>query len=93
MDIQSQGRWGEFTEKKYEMLRDTHTNKAPWTVIRSDDTHRARLNVMKVILDAVPYKSHDTELDFVPDPKIVISGAREIELMKAERLRSGKFTA
>jgi polyphosphate kinase 2 len=93
VDIQSQERWDEFTEKKYEMLRDTHTNKAPWTVIRSDDKHRARLNVMKVILDAVPYKNRDTELDFVPDPKIVISGAREIELMRADRLRSGKFTA
>ena len=93
VDIQAQERWDEFTEKKYEMLRDTHTNRAPWTVIRSDDKHRARLNVMKVILDAVPYKNRDTELDFVPDPKIVISGAREIELMRADRLRSGKFTA
>jgi hypothetical protein len=78
---------------KYKMLRDTHTNKAPWTVIRSDNKHRARLNVMKVILDAVPYKGRDPDLDYVPDPKIVISGAREIETMKADRLRSGKFTA
>jgi hypothetical protein len=51
------------------------------------------LNVVKVILNAVPYKNRDTELDFVPNPKIVISGAREIELMRADRLRSGKFTA
>ena len=93
VDIQAQGRWDEFTEMKYEMLRDTHTNKAPWTVIRSDDKHLARLKVMKVILDAVPYEGRDTELDFVPDPKIVISGARELEIMKADRLRSGKFTA
>lgn len=93
VDIQAQERWDEFTEMKYKMLRDTHTNKAPWTVVRSDDKHKARLNVMKVILDAVPYESRDTGLDFVPDPKIVISGAREIEIMKADRLRSGKFTA
>jgi len=93
VDIQAQERWDDFTEMKYKMLRDTHTNKAPWTVVRSDDKHRARLNVMKVILDAVPYEGRDTDLDFVPDPKIIISGAREIELMKADRLRSGKFTA
>jgi polyphosphate kinase 2 len=93
VDIQAQERWDEFTEMKYKMLRDTHTSKAPWTVVRSDDKHRARLNVMKVILDAVPYKGRDADLDFVPDPKIVISGAREIEMMKADRLRSGKFTA
>ena len=93
VDIQAQERWDEFTEMKYKMLRDTHTNTAPWTVVRSDDKHRARLNVMRVILDTVPYKGRDTDLDFVPDPEIVISGAREIEIMKADRLRSGKFTA
>jgi polyphosphate kinase 2 len=92
VDIQSQERWDDFTEMKYKMLRDTHTNTAPWTVIRSDDKHQARLNVMKVILDAVPYEGRDRDLDYVPDPKIVISGAREIEIMKADRLRSGKFT-
>jgi polyphosphate kinase 2 len=91
VDIQSQERWDDFTEKKYQMLRDTHTNKAPWTVIRSDNKQKARLNAMKVILDAVPYDNRDTSLDYVPDPKIVISGAREIELMKADRLRNGKF--
>ena len=91
VDIQSQGRWDDFTEKKYEMLRDTHTSKAPWTVIRSDNKHEARLNVIKVILDAVPYEGRDRSLDYVPDPAVVISGAREIELMRAERMRSGKF--
>jgi hypothetical protein len=93
VDIQAQERWDDFTEMKYKMLRDTHTNQAPWTVIRSDDKHLARLEVMKVVLDAVPYTGRDTSLGYVPDPKIVISGAREIELMKADRLRSGKFTA
>ena len=93
VDIQAQERWDEFTEMKYKMLRDTHTSKAPWTVIRSDDKHSARLNVMKVILDAVPYERRDMDLDFVPDPEIVISGAREIEMMRADRLRSGRFTA
>jgi hypothetical protein len=48
---------------------------------------------MKVILDAVPYKDRNADLDYVPAPKIVISGAREIEIMRADRLRSGRFTA
>jgi polyphosphate kinase 2 (PPK2 family) len=91
VDIQSQERWDEFTELKYKMLQDTHTSKAPWTVIRADDKHKARLNVMKVILNAVPYEDRDTDLDFVPNPKVVITGAREIEMMKADRLRSGRF--
>jgi hypothetical protein len=46
---------------------------------------------MKVILNSVPYERLDTELDFVPDPEIVISGSRELEKMEAQRLRGGKF--
>ncbi len=47
---------------------------------------------MKVILNSVPYERDESlGLDFVPDPDIVVSGSRELELMEAERLRSGKF--
>ncbi len=93
VDLQAQERWDDFTTQKYEMLKKTHTTHAPWTVIRSNDKHLARINAMKVILNAVPYDRSHTDLDFVPDPDIVLSGAREVELMEAERLRSGKFTA
>jgi polyphosphate kinase 2 (PPK2 family) len=93
IDLQAQDRWDEFTTMKFKMLKRTTNDEAPWTVIRSDDKHQARLNVMKVILDAVDYKGRDTSLDFVPDPEIVISGAREVELMKAQRIKSGRFLA
>ncbi|WP_457675550.1 polyphosphate kinase 2, partial [Thiolapillus sp.] len=92
VDLQAQERWDDFTTQKDEMLKKTHTTHAPWTVIRSNDKHLARINAMKVILNAVPYDRSHTDLDFVPDPDIVLSGAREVELMEAERLRSGKFT-
>ena len=46
---------------------------------------------MKVILNSIPYE-RGQDLDFVPDHEIVVSGAREIELMEAQRLREGKFT-
>ena len=91
IDVQAQERWDDFTNQKYEMLKKTHSSHAPWTVIRSNDKHLARLNAMKTILNSVPYQRHDPNLDFVPDHDIVISGAREVELMEAERLRSGKF--
>lgn len=93
VDVQAQERWDDFTNQKYEMLKRTHTNHAPWTVIRSNDKYLARLNAMKVILNSVPYDHGDTELNFVPDSNIVISGAREVEIMEAERLSSGKFCA
>ena len=93
VDVQAQERWDDFTTQKYEMLKRTHTNHAPWTVIRSNDKYLARLNAMKVILNSVPYDHGDSDLDFVPDPSIVISGAREVEIMEAERLQGGKFCA
>ncbi|MCP4042081.1 MAG: polyphosphate kinase 2 [Gammaproteobacteria bacterium] len=92
VDVQAQDRWDEFTKMKYEMLRQTHTASAPWTIIRSVDKYKARLNAMKVILNAVKYDNRDPEVDFVPDPQTVVSGAREMELMEAERLRTGRFT-
>ena len=91
VDVQAQERWADFTNQKYEMLKRTHTSHAPWTVIRSNDKFLARLNAMKAILNAVPYERGNRELDYVPDPEIVISGAREVENMEAERLRSGHF--
>ena len=91
VDLQAQERWDDFTNQKYEMLKRTHSTHAPWTVIRSNDKHAARLNAMRVILNSVPYERGDAEIDFVPDPKIVISGSREVEQMEAERIRRGKF--
>ena len=91
VDLQAQERWDDFTNQKYAMLKRTHTTHAPWTVIRSNDKHLARINAIKKILNSVPYERGNPALDFVPDPDVVISGAREVETMEAERLRSGKF--
>ncbi|MEE4218307.1 MAG: polyphosphate kinase 2 [Xanthomonadales bacterium] len=91
VDLQAQERWDDFTNQKYEMLKKTHSNHAPWTVIRSNNKHLARLNAMRVILNSVPYERANMDLDFVPDPNVVISGSREVEQMEAERIRRGKF--
>jgi polyphosphate kinase 2 len=91
IDVQAQDRWDEFTNQKYAMLKRTHTTHAPWTIIRSNDKHAARLNAIRVILNAVPYERLKPGLDFVPDPNVVISGSRELELMEAQRLQKGKF--
>jgi polyphosphate kinase 2 len=91
VDVQAQGLWDEFTERKYEMLERTHTSVTPWTIIRSGDKHLARLNAMKVMLGAVDYDDRDMSVDYVPDPEIVVSGSHEVELMEADRIRRGKF--
>lgn len=91
IDVQAQEHWDTFTDRKYQMLSQTHSNAAPWTIIRSANKHNARLNAMRVILDAVDYEHRNDDLEFVPDPAIVVSGAHEVELMEADRIRSGKF--
>jgi polyphosphate kinase 2 len=91
IDVQAQDRWDDFTNQKYDMLKNTNTTHAPWTIIRSNNKHLARLNAMKVILNSVPYERLNDDLDFVPDPEIVISGSRELESMEAQRLQRGKF--
>ena len=92
VDLQAQERWDDFTNQKYEMLKRTHSNHAPWTVIRSNNKHQARLNALRTILNSVPYERGNMDIDFVPNPDVVISGSREVEQMEAERIRRGKFT-
>jgi len=91
IDMQAQDRWDDFTNTKYEMIKRTHTHNAPWRIIRSNDKQKARLEAIKVILNSIDYANRDKTLDYVTDHKIVISGAREIEIMDAQRSGSGKF--
>lgn len=92
IDMQAQEHWEDFTDMKYRMLKRTSTVDAPWTIIRSESKPDARLNAMRVILNAVDYEGRNPKLDFVPDAKIVVSAAAELERLDAERIRNGKFT-
>lgn len=91
IDMQAQEKWDQFTQAKYNMVRLTHTHNAPWTIIRSNNKHKARLEALKVILSQVDYEDKDKTLDHVLDPEIIISGAREIEIMDAQRTSCGKY--
>jgi polyphosphate kinase 2 len=91
IDMQAQEHWDEFTERKYDMLTRTHTEMAPWTIIRSEDKQQARHNAMKVILNAIDYVDRDPDIDFTPDPEIVIPGDREVQIMEEHLAKSGKF--
>ncbi len=92
IDVQAQEHWDDFTDMKYHMLKRTSTHDSPWTIIRSGDKHRARLNAMRVILNAVPYEGRSDVIDFVPDPEVVVPAAQELAVMEAERIRGGRFT-
>ena len=91
IDVQAQEHWDDFTEMKYSMLKRSSTTHAPWTIVRSENKHLAHLNAIRAILNSVDYEGRSTELDFVPDPEVVVPAAQEIVLMEAERIRSGRF--
>lgn len=91
IDVQAQDRWDDFTRTKYHMIKQTHSHNAPWTIIRSKDKHKARMEAIKVILNAVNYTGRDETLNYALDPEVVVSGAREIEIMDAQMTSSGKF--
>ena len=91
IDLQAQEKWDDFTTTKYNMLKHTHSHNAPWTIVRSKDKQKARLESLKVILNSVDYADRDENLNYALDPEIVISGAREIEIMDAQITSTGKF--
>jgi polyphosphate kinase 2 len=71
MDLASLDKWDEYTEAKEAMFFHTDTADAPWTVIKSDDKKRARINAMRYILQQVPYSNKDERVACAPDPLIV----------------------
>lgn len=91
IDLQAQDRWDDFTESKYNMLKNTHSSDTPWTIIRSNNKHIARKNAIKAILNSVNYENRSDEIDFSTDEKIVLSGARELEIMDRHLKKKGKF--
>ena len=91
IDLQAQDRWDDFTITKYNMIKQTHSHNAPWTIVRSKDKQLARLESMKVILNSVDYEGRDEYLNYSLNPEVVISGAREIEIMDAQVTSTGKF--
>src|SRR5215510_10936918 len=57
MDLESYRRWHDYSRARDEMFKACDTTWAPWFVVRSDDKRRARLNVIRHLLDKISYKN------------------------------------
>ena len=68
VDRQSLGKWEAYTDAKEAMFFYTDTADAPWTIVKSDDKKRARLNCMRHFLSALPYPDKDHRVVDRPDP-------------------------
>lgn len=73
IDKASLGKWDDYTEAKEAMFFYTDTADAPWTVIKSNDKKRARLNCMLHFLDGLDYPDKDLHIAKGPDPLIASS--------------------
>ena len=92
VDLQAQEHWDDFTDMKYKMLKRTeHARGAVDDHPLGDEAPRPHGGD-----EAHPQlgrlRGPDPDLDFVPDPAVVASGARELELMEAQRIQGGRFT-
>lgn len=71
IDRASLGKWDKYTEAKEAMFFYTDTADSPWTIVKSDDKKRARLNCMQHFLTSLPYPDKDRHIVRGPDPLIV----------------------
>jgi len=83
VDKESQRLWNEYSLAKFMMLSSTHTESAPWTIVKSDNKKKARLNAIKHILNFVQYNNKIQDLKIKTDKDIIIYGRDEaIEMEK-----------
>jgi polyphosphate kinase 2 len=54
--------WADYTRARDEMLRCTHSSYAPWIIVRANDKHAARLNLIRHLLAQLRYKGKEQDL-------------------------------
>jgi polyphosphate kinase 2 len=82
VDMEAQEKWDDYTIRKFQMLNETNRTISPWTIIRSDNKKKARLNCIKHILSKVEYDNKIPQEELEIDPGVVVSGIEEIKYME-----------
>ncbi|NOR20694.1 MAG: polyphosphate kinase 2 [Xanthomonadales bacterium] len=79
VDQASKDKWIEYTQAKEAMFFYTDTADAPWTIIKSDDKKRARLNCLQHFLSTLDYPDKNLQVVRGPDPLIIGTPSQVIE--------------
>jgi polyphosphate kinase 2 len=74
IDLESLDKWDDYTAAKEAMIRQSDTEWAPWTTVKSNDKKRARINAMRYFLSRFDYDGKDDAAVGVPDDSIVQRG-------------------
>ncbi|GAA4564597.1 polyphosphate kinase 2 [Planotetraspora kaengkrachanensis] len=86
MDIASLDLWDDYTRAKEDIFLNTDTADAPWTIIKSNDKKRGRLEAMRYVLSLFEYEDKDLSVVGLPDPVIVRSAVDIVDEDNAEPL-------
>ncbi len=70
IDEAAQKHWKDYSQARNQMLARTHTPLAPWTIVRADNKHAARLNIIRSLLSRLDYEGKDKSL-LLTDPAVV----------------------
>jgi polyphosphate kinase 2 len=70
IDIDGLAKWDGYSDAIDETLKRSHTKRAPWTVILSDDKRRARIAAIQTVLRSLDYAGRDDKVIGKPDDKI-----------------------
>ncbi|MFE7094720.1 polyphosphate kinase 2 [Streptomyces erythrochromogenes] len=81
-DLASLDLWDAYTTAKVEMFRATDTAHAPWTVVKTNDKRRGRLEAMRSLLWRIDYDRKDETA--VGKPDALIAGAADTLLEAGE---------
>jgi polyphosphate kinase 2 len=78
IDLKAMDKWDSYTDAAHRMLRETHSEMAPWRVVLANDKLRARLEIIRTVLTAFDYEDKDRAAVGMLDDKIVIDPERYI---------------
>ena len=91
VDLASLDKWEEYTRAKEGMFFHTDTADSPWTVVKSDDKKRARLNAMRYVLHSMPYKDKDVKR-IGPVDDLLVGRANIIHERDEHDITTGRYS-
>ncbi|MEO7223432.1 MAG: polyphosphate kinase 2 [Devosia sp.] len=78
IDIAAIEKWDDYTKAAHRMLTETHSPQTPWRIVLSNDKRRARLELIRVVLDRIDYADKDATVVGKTDERIVLDPERYI---------------
>ena len=84
IDLEALPRWNDYSLARDEMIKRTHTEHAPWTVIRTNDKRRGRITLIQSVLDGLDYAGKDDKAIGEIDPKLRFTGPQFLKMDKTD---------